>query len=96
MSAERELPDGCGYQGYEFGGGYLDSQCFGGRLFDMDDCDENGVYEPAEDIPCPMCHPHKAVAYWTERNEAGGSSPVKAKAAAKSLVADIRKNRGVK
>ncbi len=52
------LPQGCGYTGYDFGGGYIDSQCFGGRLYDLDDCDEPGgmLYEPLEFIPCPKCN----------------------------------------
>lgn len=88
------LPAGCGYQGYEFGASYPDSECFGGRLYDMDNCDGDGnVYEPAEHIPCPMCHPRLAVRYWTEQNELGGNPQAEALAAAKSLVADIRRNR---
>jgi hypothetical protein len=89
-----ELTAGCGYQGYEFGANYPDSMCCGGRLYDCDNCDSNGnLYEPDESIPCPMCHPRKAVDYWTDRNRLGGVSEAKARAAAKSLVADIRKNR---
>ena len=87
---------GCGYQGYEFGAGrYPDSQCFGGRLYDMDNCDEPGtVFEPSEDIPCPMCHPRKAIDYWTDRNRRSGElTAKKARKAAECLVADIRKNR---
>ncbi len=90
----KELPSGCGYQGYEFGASYPDSECFGGRLYDMDNCDGNGnIYDPGEYIPCPMCHPRLAVRFWAERNELGGSEKSKALAAAKSLVADIRRNR---
>lgn len=86
------LPAGCGYQGYEFGASYPDSECFGGRLYDMDNCDGNGnLYEPAEEIPCPMCHPKKAVEYWTNRfNELPRAKALKS---AKALVADIRNNR---
>ena len=62
----------CNYQGYEFGAGsYPDSVCIDGKLFDADDCDDEGnLYEPCEDIPCPMCDPKGAVGYWTERNQA--------------------------
>jgi hypothetical protein len=46
----------CDYQGYEFGARYPDSVCIKGRLFDADDCDNNGnLYDRGEDIPCPMC-----------------------------------------
>ena len=85
----------CDYKGVEFGGGYLDSVCIDGRLFDADNCDDEGnLYEPMEDIPCPMCHPKKAMRYWSERFECGGSNSDDAKKAARSLVTDIRMNRG--
>lgn len=87
----------CNYQGYEFGAGrYPDSVCIDGRLYDADACDDDGnLYEPVEDIPCPMCHPRKAIQYWTDQNRYSGLSARRAADAAKSLVADIRKNRGV-
>jgi len=86
----------CGYQGYEFGAGrYPDSVCIDGRLFDADNCDNDGnLYEPGEDIPCPMCDPKGAVAYWTDRN-CGLVTRRTAAKYARSLVADIRANRGV-
>lgn len=87
----------CNYQGYEFGAGsYPDSVCIDGKLFDADNCDgEGNLYEPGEDIPCPMCDPRGAVKYWTERNQCGGGTRRKAAENARSLVADIRGNRGV-
>ena len=87
----------CNYQGYEFGAGsYPDSVCIDGRLYDADSCDgEGNLYEPGEDIPCPMCKPKDAVAYWTERNYNCGGSRRSAAKTARSLVADIRANRGV-
>lgn len=90
-----ELPAGCGYQGYEFGAGlYPDSICVDGRLFDADDCDDNGnLYEPIEDIPCPICKPEDAMHYWTERNMNSGGTRKAASAAARSLVSDIRERR---
>ncbi len=89
------LPEGCGYQGYEFGAGrYPDSICFGGRLYDADDCDGQGnYYEPPEEIPCPMCNRRGAIDYWTERNSFDGTGKAVARKAAKSLVDDIRRNR---
>lgn len=84
----KPLPDGCGYQGYEFGASYPDSACFGGKLYDMDACDGNGmIYEPMEDIPCPMCHREDAIQYHADYRFDGDRK----KAAA--LVDDIRKNR---
>ena len=56
MSGGKKLPKGCGYVGREFGAAYVDSECFGGQLYDMDNCDENGyLYEPLEYKPCPKC-----------------------------------------
>lgn len=87
-------PAGCGYQGYEFGARYPDSMCLGGRLFDADNCDSDGnLYEPTENIPCPMCHPRLAVKYWQSQNECSGVSTLQAYVAAQLLVKDIRKNR---
>ena len=86
----------CNYQGYEFGARYPDSVCIDGKLYDADNCDgEGNLYEPVEDIPCPMCHPCKAIRYWTERNSWGGAEDKEAAANARRLVKDIRKNRGV-
>jgi hypothetical protein len=86
------LPEGCGYQGYEFGASYPDSICFGGRLYDADNCDSNGnYYEPTEHIPCPMCREKDAVDYWAGRfQELPRRQAIKS---AKYLVADIRNNR---
>lgn len=86
----------CSYQGYEFGAGaYPDSVCLDGKLFDADDCDDEGnLFEPGEDIPCPMCKPQEAVDYWAERNN-DGISDERARANARLLVLDIRRNRGI-
>ena len=90
------LPSSCGYQGYEFGAAYPDSQCFGGRLYDMDNCDDSGnVYEPTDYIPCPMCHPRLAVKYHAEQSAFGQRKKDMKRAVknAKALVAGIRNNR---
>jgi hypothetical protein len=59
-----QLPPGCGYSGHDFGASYPDSQCYGGRLYDLDNCDDHGnLYEPSDYIPCPDCQ-HEA---WRER-----------------------------
>lgn len=85
----------CSYQGYEFGAGsYPDSVCIDGRLFDADRCDESGMLlEIDEDIPCPMCREQDAIKYWTEQNRNGGHTTRESRVKAKSLIADIRKNR---
>lgn len=86
----------CNYQGYEFGAGsYPDSVCIEGRLYDADACDNEGnLYEPDDDIPCPMCKPREAVMYWAERNYYGLDDKRQVLANAYSLVNDIRANRG--
>lgn len=91
------LPDGCGYQGYEFGAGfYPDSICVGGMLYDADHCDDEGrLYSPLEQIPCPICHRAEAVTFWTERNRLNGTTQLAALKAARSLVRNIRQNRGL-
>lgn len=82
----RMLPSGCGYQGYEFGAAYPDSTCYGGKLYDDDNCDgEGNLYKPLDEIPCPMCHPKKYVEYRVQL----GWTPN----AAKALTANIRDNR---
>jgi len=43
--------------GRDFGASYIDSECFGGRLYDLDDCDEPGTLnEPMDFIACPECN----------------------------------------
>jgi hypothetical protein len=89
---------GCGYQGYEFGAGsYPDSICVDGRLFDADDCDNSGgLYEPDEDVPCPICRRADAIEYWRQRNRLCGVRDRIARKSAVALVSDIRRNRGLK
>jgi len=92
-AGDRMLPEGCGYQGYEFGANYPDSICCGGRLYDADNCDNEGnLYEPMDEIPCPMCREKDAIEYWTSQMSL---QLPKQQAAlnARSLVADIRRNR---
>jgi len=97
MTDETARTQSCGYQGFEFGaGGYPDSICVDGRLFDADNCDDEGnLYPPVEDIPCPMCRRSAAVAFWAERNYIGGATRKTALHAARSLVRDIRQKRGL-
>ena len=81
----------CNYQGYEFGARYPDSVCIEGRLFDADNCDENGnLYDRDDDVPCPMCRREDAIKWHAGMM----SGPYKKRiAAARHLVADIHKNR---
>lgn len=51
-----ELPKGCGYMGHDFGASYLDSKCFGCRLYDLDNGENGMLYEPMEHIACPECN----------------------------------------
>jgi hypothetical protein len=85
----------CDYQGYEFGAGlYPDSVCIDGKLYDADHCDNNGnLYETECDIPCPICRKDDAIQYWYDVNFEGDNYE-EALRCAKSLVSDIRKNRG--
>lgn len=89
----------CDYQGYEFGASYPDSICINGKLYDADsgNADPNGdgwLYDkPAEDIPCPMCHPRLAERYHAEKEELSGLAKGVALLTAKSLVKSIRDNR---
>ena len=86
----------CGYQGYEFGASYPDSLCIDGYLHDADDCDNDGnIYLQEEEIPCPVCHPRLATRWWYERNCLSGAPSIKALECARSLVKDIRRNRGL-
>lgn len=86
----------CGYQGYEFGAGYLDSICVDGVLFDADYCDDDGnLYDREEDVPCPQCRPSDAIKWWTRRMQNTGRTNAEARFRARHLVGDIRKNRGL-
>lgn len=87
---------GCDYQGYEFGASYPDSVCVEGFLFDADHCDNDGnLYEPDEETPCPICRRADAIKWWTSRNRLSGATAKEAAKAARSLVTDIRHNRGL-
>lgn len=88
----------CDYQGYEFGAGdYPDSVCIDGMLYDADYGDgEGNLYNTGENIPCPICDPTAAIAYWTEHNKEDDDEDdgCEAYRCAVSLVNDIRANRG--
>lgn len=55
----------CNYQGYEFGGGYLDSVCIEGYLWDADSGDGD-LLTFGGDLPCPSCNRAEWMAYHRE------------------------------
>lgn len=67
------LPDGCGYEGKDFGASYPDAKCYGGRLYDLDNCDNSGnLYEPGDFIPCPNCNHEAWLDQFKEQVECDG------------------------
>ena len=57
------LPEGCGYMGHDFGATYLDSECFGGQLYDLDNGEGGMLNEPHDYLACPNCRMEE----WLER-----------------------------
>lgn len=39
-----------------FGAKYPDATCIDGKLWDLDKCDENGLYSSGDNPPCPFCN----------------------------------------
>lgn len=67
------LPAGCGYTGNDFGASYPDAECFGGWLYDLDNCDgEGNLYEPIEPHPCPECNHNEWLRQFKDAIEAQG------------------------
>lgn len=63
----------CNYAGYEFGGGYLDSMCIDGYLWDADSCDEpGGGLSIGGDLPCPQCNTVKFLEHGLDEARDGG------------------------
>ena len=59
-SDETDVGVSCGYQGYDFGAGYLDSTCIDGYLWDADSCDEpGGGLIIGGEMACPSCNTKK-------------------------------------
>lgn len=54
--------------GKHFGASYIDAECFGGQLYDLDDGDDGLLNEPDEYIPCPKCKPEEYADMLAERN----------------------------
>ncbi|THD47194.1 hypothetical protein ERD95_15290 [Enterobacteriaceae bacterium ML5] len=57
------VPASCGYQGYEFHGGYPDSICGDGYLWDADS-GFDGCLDSGGEIPCPSCNRAAWLAYY--------------------------------
>jgi len=68
---------GCDYAGYEFGGGYIDSTCIDGYLWDLDSCDEpGGGLTSGGEWACPRCNTREFLAAaleYAQRCECGTS-----------------------
>lgn len=39
-----------------FGAPYPDARCIDGYLWDLDKCNENGLYSTGDNPPCPFCN----------------------------------------
>lgn len=68
------LPDGCGYMGRDFGAPYIDAQCFGGQLYDLDNGESGRLYEPMDYVPCPECNHAAYLENCIEEAESSGLS----------------------
>ncbi len=72
--SQATLPKGCGYTGRDFGATYIDSECSGGQLYDLDNCDdEQRLYEPGEYLACPECNHEEWLRPHLERVEDEGA-----------------------
>ena len=48
-----------------FGASYPDAGCIDGLLWDLDSCDESGLYSSGDNPPCPFCNTEAFVNYMT-------------------------------
>lgn len=55
-----------------FGAHYPDAGCIDGELWDLDKCDENGLYSSGDNPPCPFCNT-KNFLKQNEDDDAGNS-----------------------
>lgn len=46
-----------------FGAWYPDACCIDGYLWDLDMCDENGLYSSGDHPPCPFCNAVEFIKY---------------------------------
>ncbi len=49
-----------------FGATYPDARCVDGHLWDLDKCDDNGLYSSGDNPPCPFCNTEAFVDYHTD------------------------------
>lgn len=49
-----------------FGARYPDATCIDGYLWDLDNCDENGLISTGDNPPCPFCNTDAFIDYHTE------------------------------
>lgn len=49
-----------------FGASYPDARCVDGELWDLDKCDENGLYSSGDNPPCPFCNTDAFIDYHTD------------------------------
>lgn len=49
-----------------FGASYPDAGCIDGQLWDLDKCDESGLYSSGDNPPCPFCNTEAFINYHTE------------------------------
>lgn len=49
-----------------FGASYPDAVCIDGQLWDLDKCDDNGLYSSGDNPPCPFCNTEAFIDYHTE------------------------------
>lgn len=52
-----------------FGATYPDARCIDGFLWDLDKCDENGLYSSGDNPPCPFCNRISFVDYFTDLSD---------------------------
>ena len=49
-----------------FGASYPDARCIDGQLWDLDKCDDNGLYSSGDNPPCPFCNTEAFIDYYTD------------------------------
>jgi len=54
-----------------FGAHYPDARCIDGRLWDLDKCDDEGLYSSGDNPPCPFCNTEAFIEYHTDIDDKG-------------------------
>lgn len=52
-----------------FGATYPDARCIDGFLWDLDKCDDNGLYSSGYNPPCPFCNTEAFINYYVDEDE---------------------------